>query len=163
MNYGNPDCHVIEAACGHANGIAKLNRYNEDGLSSSLGEPTAESKRLYTNADLSFQGSVRVDVINACEWLRDRGLDGIETLLIDAQGMDLTILKTFAEWLEVSRIKTIQAEADGDGKTMYSGTGDNSEAGFDEFMSQFRQYDKSKIPGRVAWNPDLVWKLNDLG
>jgi len=163
MNYGNPDCHIIEAACGSVNGISVLNRYNEDGLSSSLGEPTEESRQLYSNADLSLQGSIRVDVINAYEWLKARGLDGIETLLVDAQGMDLTILKTFEDWINRSMIRVIQCEADGEGKTMYHGTGDNSEAGFDEFMSRFPQYEKSKVPGRVSWNPDLKWTLNDRG
>lgn len=160
MNYGNPAVHVIEAACGAAEGFAVLRRYNEDGLSSSLGETTDEAKRLYANADLSLQGTIRVDVINACEWLQDRGRFGIETLLVDAQGMDLTILKTFAGWLERSMIRMIQCEADGDGATMYFGIGDNSEAGFDEFMATFPQYQKTKRVGCVTWNPDIQWRLN---
>ena len=80
--------------------------------------------------------------------------------MIDAQGMDLTILKTFAEWLSRSAIRMIQCEADGQGKRMYDGLGDNSEEGFDVFMLQFPQYTKRKLTGRVAWNPDIVWELN---
>jgi FkbM family methyltransferase len=159
-NYGNPSVHVIEAACGSAEGFAVLNRYNSDGVSSSIGEPTDESKQLYKSVDLSLQGSINVDVINACKWLEERGLDTIETLLIDAQGMDLIILKTFTEWLSRSAIRMIQCEADGQGKQMYAGLGDNSEEGFNVFMSQFPQYTKRKLTGRVAWNPDIVWELN---
>jgi FkbM family methyltransferase len=158
-NYGNPNVHVIEAACGAAEGFAVLNRYNSDGVSSSIGEPTEESKQLYKRVDLSLQGSINVDVIDACKWLEERGLDSIETLLIDAQGMDLTILKTFTQWLSRSSIRMIQCEADGQGKQMYDGLGDNSEEGFDAFMWQFPQYKKRKLTGRVAWNPDIVWEL----
>jgi FkbM family methyltransferase len=158
-NYGNPKVHVIEAACGAAECFAVLNRYNSDGVSSSIGEPTEESKQLYKSVDLSLQGSINVDVIDACKWLEERGLDSIETLLIDAQGMDLTILRTFTQWLSRSSIRMIQCEADGQGKQMYAGLGDNSEEGFDAFMSQFPQYNKRKLTGRVAWNPDIVWEL----
>ena len=158
-NYGNPNVHVIEAACGAEEGLATFNRYNKDGLSSSIGSPTAESKQLYCGVDLSLQGSITVDVINACKWLEARGLDSIETLLVDAQGMDLTILKTFASWLNRSAIRVIQCEADGKGKRMYDGVGDNSEEGFDRFMSQFPQYQKRKLAGRVTWNPDIVWEV----
>lgn len=56
-------------------------------------------------------------------------------------------------------IRVIQCEADGQGATMYTGTGDNSEAGFDAFMKPFTQYAKRKLPHRVAWNPDIVWEL----
>jgi FkbM family methyltransferase len=159
-NYGNPNVHVIEAACGAEEGFSVLNRYNSDGVSSSIGEPTEEAKQLYSGVDFSLQGTIKVDVIDACKWLEERGLESIETLIIDAQGMDLTILKTFADWLGRSAIRFIQCEADGQGKQMYDGVGDNSDEGFDLFMSQFPQYKKRQRVGCVAWNPDIVWELS---
>jgi hypothetical protein len=85
----------------------------------------------------------------------------IDFLLIDAQGMDFTILKTVEPWLAESRVKLIQLESDGKGFRHYNGLPDNSEEAILEWMKQYPQYAVSRIEGRMVEQPDLVFELKE--
>jgi FkbM family methyltransferase len=154
---------VVKAACAEKIGYADFQVYNRNGLSSSIGTMTAQATVRYRNYDLSLVEKLRVRTVNLCEFLQDYDqasecvTNELETLMIDAQGMDLTVLKTMKPFLERYAIKTIQCEADGLGFTHYDGLPSNSEADFMDFMSQFPQYEFSKVEGRNDFNPDLRW------
>ena len=154
-----PGVTIIQAACGLENEKANFNVYNENGASSSLGTCTSEAQSLYDGYDLSRQAVIEVNVINLGDWLTRNGIERIDTLVTDAQGMDLTIAKTIESWFSRSLVGTAQFESDGGGFRMYDGLPDNSEEGFDAFFAEYPQYQKSKLPDRVPWNPDLVWTL----
>ncbi len=151
---------VVQAACGLEVGKAKFNVYNQNGLSSSLGTVTKESADKYAAFDLSLQGVREVDVVNLHDALKfTYTVDAIKTLRIDAQGMDLTILKTLEPFLERYAIEDIECEADGDGFKNYEGLPDNSVSGFKKFMEAFPRYEFSFVPERNDFNPDLKWVL----
>jgi FkbM family methyltransferase len=150
---------VIPKACGAEAGIASFNRYNVRGLSSSMGTVSAEMAERYSNFDFTLQETTTVEVVNLYNWLKHYGVESIDNLSIDAQGMDLTILKTLEPMIAASKIDYIMAEADGDGVKLYDGLPDNSVEGFMEFMGKFPQYKFAKIPNRVSFNPDLSWEL----
>lgn len=150
--------HIIQAACGLVNGTAKMTIYN-GGLSSSLGECTQQARETYSQFDLSAQGEIEVDVVNLSEFLEANGVSEIETLLIDAQGMDLAILGTMQKWLESGRIKTVICEADQDGFRHYNNLPDNSVSGFMAFMSKFQYRFNSELTNLTLCQPDLRWDL----
>lgn len=152
--------HVVEAACGDVEGKAKLTVYNHNGVSSSLGKCTNQARQMYQGVDLLEQDEVEVDVINLCTFMQLAGVQQIETLLIDAQGMDLAILKTMRPYLERRAIRRIIHECDGYGFRHYDGLPDNSMAGAVEFMEQFECYGSpSFMPHRNEFNFDLLWEL----
>ena len=109
--------------------------------------------------DLSLKGTIDVQVIHLGFILQMIGVDVIDFLLIDAQGMDFTILKTIGPWLTESRVKLIQMEAEGKGFRHYDGLPDNAEESIVEWMRQFPQYVASKLPGKLEEQPDLVFEL----
>ena len=150
---------VIQAACGADEGLFDLTIYNEMGLSSSLGKMTQQAKDSFSDFDLEEREIIKVNVWNLLEWLEANGIETIETLVIDAQGMDLTILKTLSPLIETGAIQNIQCEADGVGFTHYEGLPSNSETEFQEFMSQFGWYTGDRADGRLNIQPDLIWKL----
>jgi FkbM family methyltransferase len=150
---------VIEAACSDAFQTADFNIYNESGLSSSLGTMSADAVALYGDYDLSLKQTTTVQVVNLGYMLRLFGIQQIDFLLIDAQGMDFTILKTVEPWIKQSRISLIQLEAEGVGFRHYEGLPDNSEELIVEWMSRFPQYAMSKLKGRLPEQPDLVFEL----
>ena len=150
---------VFEAACGAACGTSEFRQYNMHGLSSSLGTMTGEACAVYSGYDLSLQGTIEVQVLHLGLMLQLLGVAAIDFLLIDAQGMDFTILKTVEPWIASSAVTLIQLEADGEGFRHYDGLPDNSEAAIIDWMSQFSQYELSRIPERLKQQPDLVFEL----
>lgn len=155
-----PELIVFQAACGDYFETQTLNVYNRNGLSSSLGSMTADAVRLYgSRYDLSLQSTERVHVVNLGAMLEMLIVVTIDDLIVDAQGMDFTILKTVETWVSLSRIKRIQMEADGKGFQHYDGLPDNSEASILEWMKFYPQYEVSRLPGRLNEQPDLVFEL----
>jgi hypothetical protein len=151
---------VFQAACGDYFETKTLNVYNRNGLSSSLGSMTADAVELYgSRYDLSLQSTEYVRVVNLGAMLEMLIAVTIDDLIIDAQGMDFTILKTVESWVRSSRIKRIQLEADGCGFRHYDGLPDNSEASILEWMSFYPQYEASRLPERLKEQPDLVFEL----
>lgn len=148
--------NIINAACGEYEGQEAFHVYNKNGLSSSLGTVTEQAKRVFANADLSLQTTIKVDVINLHAWLVARDIDYIDRLIIDAQGMDLAILKTLEPMLSTGRVRMVTAEADGTGFRHYDGTPDNSVSGHVELM---RSCGFARLPGSLnAKHPNLEWE-----
>lgn len=157
-----PGVIVIQAACGVAFSNAAFNCYNMNGLSSSLGTMSADAVQLYGgDYDLSLTNVIDVQVLHLGFMLQIMGVETIDLLFIDAQGMDFTILKTVEPWLTESRLGKVQLEADGMGFAHYDGLPDNSEDGIVEWMQQFPQYNISCLAGRRKEQPDLLLQLNN--
>jgi FkbM family methyltransferase len=156
-----PKAIVIEAACGEEHGKCVFNLYNTDGLSSSLGNITAQAEGTWRNVDFSNTTPIHVQVVRLDHVLQMLGVTQIDCLVIDAQGMDFAILKTLEPMINNGMIGYIQLEADGAGCCHYTGTPDNSEAAILQWMSQFEQYEASRLPGRMVEQPDLVFTLKE--
>ena len=151
---------VFEAACGEAWETTTFNIYNTNGLSSSLGEMTQQAKEVFANHDLSLINTSQVYVVNLGTIIDMMGIKFIDCLMIDAQGMDFTVLKTLHWMIEASAIGYIQLEADGPGYRHYTGTPDNSEAAIVRWMGKYPQYRADRLPNRKVEHPDLVFTLN---
>lgn len=151
--------HVIEAACGQENGKSTLTVYNTKGVSSSLGFCTEQSRKLYSQVDWTPAEQIEVDVVHLGDFLSRHGVKEIETLLIDAQGMDVAILRTLENYLRASKIKRIIHEVDGDGYRMYDGLPDNSISAAVAFMDGIGNYNGQMLPNRNHWNFDIEWTL----
>lgn len=152
--------HVVEAACGETEGRATLTVYNEHGVSSSLGRCTEQARERYAQADLREQGQIEVDVINLCKFMQMANVREIETLMVDAQGMDLAILKTMRPYFERRAVRRVIHEVDGDGFRHYDGTPDNSLCGAMEYMGSLG-YRPQVLPERNDFNFDLEWRLDE--
>ena len=151
--------HVIEAACGEETCRAKMRVYNEHGVSSSLGTCTEQARQMYPQADLTEQAEIEVQVINLCNFMQHAGVNQIETLVTDAQGMDLAILKTMEPYLRKRAIRRVVHEIDGDGFKHYDGLPDNSLSAAVAYMEQFGCYQPSRLPDRNDFNFDIEWRL----
>jgi FkbM family methyltransferase len=150
---------VFEAACGERWETRSFNIYNTNGLSSSLGEVTQQAKDVFFDHDLSLVSTAQVYVVNLGAILDMLSVKFIDCLMIDAQGMDFTILKTLHWMIESSSIGFIQLEADGLGYCHYTGTPDNSEAAVIKWMEKFPQYEARRQPDRLTAQPDLIFAL----
>lgn len=125
---------VVQAACFTDNQPRALSVYNKAGLSSSLGTITAQAVEHYKDrADLHLQQRRQVSCVN----LRDYMPMWLDNLVIDAQGADLTILKTIELWIQEKRIGYIRAECDPPGFRHYEGLPDNSREAMVEYLSGF--------------------------
>ena len=148
--------NIIQAACGEKDGQAAFNIYNRNGLSSSLGIITGQAVKRFERFDLTIQGSISVDVINLYEWLKRKSITVIDRLIIDAQGMDLAILKTLEPMLKTGSIKRVTAEADGVGFRHYDGVPDN---GIESHLTFMRACGFARLPnGGAAIHPNLEWE-----
>lgn len=152
--------HVVQAACGEVEGTQKLTVYNHCGVSSSLGVCTEQARQMYPQADLTARESIDVQVINLCSFLEWAGVQRVETLMTDAQGMDLTILKTMRPFFERRSVRRVIHEIDVDGFKHYSGLPDNSLSGAVQYMEQFGGYHPYRMPDRNNFNFDLEWRLS---
>ena len=150
---------VIQAACGEADGFQTFHRYN-NGLSSSLFEVTPEAQELFSRADLSGDGSMNVMTLHLGNWLDRNSVGFIDTLILDAQGSDLTILRTMGRRLSNGGVGVIRTEADDYGFQHYNGP-DNSLDEQIKFLSPFG-YTPSIVSGTVDFHPDVIWqRVND--
>ena len=155
-SYRDKSIRVINAACHTEAGTRPFNLYNVNGLSSSLGTITEESVAAYSKFDLSLIDTIEVN----CTVLSDYLPLWLDTLIIDAQGADLDILRTVEAWLAGGRIGTIQIECDGDEFRNYDGLGDNSQASLLAYMERF-PYSATRVPNKVKHNPDWVFAANE--
>lgn len=151
--------HVIEAACGTEDGEAVLTVYNKRGESSSLGKCSKQATEAFSGVDWKEYGQVPVKVVNLCNFMQYVGCEQIETLLIDAQGMDLAILKTMQPYLERRAVRRVIHEIDANGFQHYDGLPDNSIFGAIAFMERIGGYAMRRIPDRNSLNFDLEWNL----
>lgn len=136
---------VVNAACWSESGTKDFNLYNTNGLSSSLGEITPEAVEHYSpKYDLSLIATIKVRTVNLADYMPA----WVDTLVIDAQGADLTILKTIQWWLQNGRIGSMNVECDHEFQN-YSGMPGNS---FEEqklYLDQFPQY-------KIDFQPESV-------
>jgi hypothetical protein len=94
-------------------------------------------------------------------WLTKHDIIEIETLKIDAQGFDLSILRTVEPWLERGAIRVIQCEADGEGFRHYDNTPGNDAADIRRLFAQYDHYKEVPLIGFCDFHPDLRFELND--
>lgn len=138
---------VIEAAVYSDDRPRVLSLYN-NGLSSTLGEPSEFHKESYPNVNWKKTGERKVRCVKLGDYLPLR----LTTLIIDTQGCDFEILKSIEPWLSNGRISSICSEADGLAP-MHVGLPDNSADSLLGFMDQF-DYTCRKIPGKLKCSPD---------
>jgi FkbM family methyltransferase len=151
--------HVVEAACGTEDGEAVLTVYNKRGESSSLGKCSKQATEAFCGVDWQEYRQVPVKVINLCSFMQYVQCGQIETLLIDAQGMDLEILKTMRPYLKRRAIQRVIHEIDADGFRHYDGLPDNSLSAAVEFMQSMGGYEMKRVANRNALNFDIEWTL----
>ena len=135
--FGSDDgVELVEAACGQSAYRAPLHIYGEVGMCSSLGVMAGGASERYPDWDLSAGGTAYVDVVHLGDWLAILGIDRVDMLIIDAQGMDLAILDTVRPMLERGAIGKVQCEVFADGFTHYDGLPDNSKKAHRAFFSE---------------------------
>lgn len=161
----HPGATVIAKACGSVEGEQDFHVINEQGLSSSFGVPTEQAKVHYATNDLTISETIRVPVVHLGNELECFGVVLIDHLRIDAQGMDLEILKTVEPWLRRHDITTARTEADAPGFQHYEGM-ENSTAAQLEYMSQWDYI--GQVPTKNEYggewiHGDVNWRVNQPG
>jgi FkbM family methyltransferase len=150
-----PGATVVEAACSDAKGTATLRTYNRQGLSSSLYEVTDQARQKFGFVDWDKTETVEVDTVNLGDWLDENGIGEIKMMIVDAQGMDLRILKTVEQRLKDKTIGMLQTECDDQGFQHYQDS-DNSLKSQREFMEPLG-YRPSRLTSTVTFHPDVLW------
>jgi len=81
---------------------------------------------------------VKVRSVNYPAYLQSKGIEQIDTLITDAQGADLTILKTFEAYLRSQKIGSITLELEDARKgKIYPDLPDNTVQSAAEYLKQF--------------------------
>jgi len=155
---GYQSVEIVEAAVGPANGEMMLYLYGPYGGSASVLPLTREAAAAY-NLDLDAP-AVRVRAIRLDEELRRRGVDTIDTLVTDAQGMDLAVLEQLRPWLERG-IQHIQCEVDALGFTCYQSERGNAVEGFDAFFASL-SLPYCRVTEVNGSHIDCVWELQEV-
>jgi FkbM family methyltransferase len=151
--------HIIEAACGEVEGESVLTVYNKRGESSSLGKCSRQAEAVFAGVDWTEHRQIDVKVVNLCKFMEHVKCERIETLMIDAQGMDLAILKTMRPYLEARLVNRIIHEIDADGFNHYVGVPDNSFSSACAFMNEVGGYTLKEMPEVCKMNFDVEWVL----
>ena len=118
-------------------GTVEFHISNDHGVSSSLHRPNdsyhahRERKRL----PRIEMNEVRVPAINLDAYLKEQGIDRITDYISDAEGMDLSILKTIRGLVSEGRIDRITCEVNKDRtRDIYVDAPDNSKESFMELL-----------------------------
>ncbi len=164
----HPHLRMFNAACGAEEGTRPFNVINYHGVSSSLGIPTQQAAEHYPHSDMSITKTIDVRVVNLGSVLTQCWVTHIDHLRIDAQGMDLEILKSVERWLRTHDIDTLRTEADAEGFQHYEGMENSAQAQL-EYMKQFdyigrvpkhNEYGGQWVHGNIDWrvnNSQIEW------
>lgn len=156
---------VFGALCDKDTGHIEFNIMKKWDASSSMGTFNPEFHHMKDpNSVLYNTGikKVKVPCINLSEYLKRRGIEKIDLLVTDLQGMDLTVLKTMESWIKEKRIVKIQCEVEKDDKpNIYDGLGSNKMKDFMELLSE--NYDLIAYHTvNDWWEGDGVWRLKGV-
>jgi len=146
---------IICAACGVTEGIQEFHTYNCNGVSSSFGKVTQEARDKFKTVDWNDTTTREVNVVNLGKLLDAFEIEKVDRLIIDAQGMDLTILKTIETQLKRHDIKSLQTEAD-NGFQHYEDL-DNRLENQESFMESCGYQLVSK--SQADFHPDVEWAI----
>ena len=111
---------LVNAACSDIEGKTKL-YVTPNRVSTSLSYASEEEKSMegFTQHTLKV---LDVNVINLSKFLKNKGVSVIDFYYSDAQGSDLTILKTIKEdYVDTKKINQMFIETHGNGVGMYEG------------------------------------------
>lgn len=161
-NYSNQKNLILnECACYLNTGKHTL-YVTENRVSTSLGDvdtSTFETIGFHSGGKPPIK-TVEVNTVNLYDYLKLNRINEIDFLLTDAQGSDLTILKTIQPYIEQKKIKKLFCETHNDGKSLYVGM-DNSFSGFKELLSENYEIDYYNFGGDYRTN-DYVIQENDI-
>jgi FkbM family methyltransferase len=149
------NAELVEAAVASLEGEATLRLYGHDGGSSSLAVMNPEMRKTldphWAPGHLDEHGQVKVRTVYLPDFLRERGVEYIDSLVLDVQGYDLAVLRTMHEWLREARIGILQVEIDHDDVSHYKGAPPN---GYTEMMRFMKD-----MPYRKTQGPDALWSF----
>jgi len=130
--------------------------------SSSLGNPNPQFPHMKSGL-LMAQKKIKVPTINLYDFCRSSGIEEIDTLITDLQGIDLTVLKTMRDFITQGRIREIQSEVEPDyTPPIYLDIPPNKFSGFEQLLAE--KYDVLWIdpdPRQTegAWEMDVRWRV----
>lgn len=155
---GYRNVEIIEAAVADVDGgTASLRLYGPHGGSASVLELTREAAAAY-QLDLASP-AVEVRTVRLDEELRRRGVETIDTLVTDAQGMDLAVLAQIRPWLERG-IRHVQCEVDALGFRCYQSELGNAVEDFDAFFASLA-LPYCRVTEVRGSHIDCVWELQE--
>ena len=156
---------IHNKAVGVEKGSMTFHVYGHDGGSGSVGEMNPEAVKVighcWPKGHLDLHGEYNVEVVNLCDFCFEAGIDFIDVLVLDVQGMDVSVLETMEPYLVTGSISKIQLEVDSDTTSHYLGTPDNSISRVQKFMAKFRGY-KQTVGPTENWVPDQDHLQADL-
>ena len=156
--HGYKGVEIVEAAVSPANGEMMLYLYGPHGGSASVLQITRESAAAFQlDPDAP---AVRVRAIRLDEELQRRGVETIDTLVTDAQGMDLEVLVQLRPWLERG-IRHIQCEVDALGFRCYWSERGNAIEDFDRFFASL-PLPYCRVTEVCGSHIDCVWELEEM-
>jgi len=118
------------------------------------------------NQEVEVDRKIQVKVVNLYEWVQQKDIGHIRTLVTDLQGMDFTVLNTMRPMFEKGLIEVVRSETEYDDcETAYPELPSNKRALFDDFFKDL-PYEQITGPLPGAWNfkkmgthQDITWRL----
>lgn len=130
-----PHVEVVEAACvgpGEATGVPGggrvLNVYGSCDGCSSFGSVAPDAVNEWPDNDWELSRSLTVPVVDLGLFLISRGVQAVDTLVIDAQGTDVSVVASVFPFFAAGKVRVLQLELDGPGFRHYDGLPSNRAA-----------------------------------
>lgn len=147
---------LINAACSTEDGEANF-YITGNRVASSLGDGSKDFKD-YHGYNASVIKEITVKTINLAKYLESEGVEYIDLYFSDAQGSDLSILKTMKGFIAGGKIGELFIETHADGHFLYEGL-DNQLSGFKEILSDnydFIHASLGAFNGKIVTEENLV-------
>tara|TARA_R100000908_G_scaffold48267_1_gene23996 strand:+ start:4193 stop:4828 length:636 start_codon:yes stop_codon:yes gene_type:complete len=137
--------NLVNAACSENKGKAKF-FITPNRVSSSLSiVSTSTHEEDHPQRDYR---EIEVNTINLLEYLKEHNVEYIDYYMSDAQGSDLTILKTIKPYIDNKKIGKMFIETHGDGLYIYDNLNNQFE-GFKELLSANYKFEYASL-GRLG-------------
>lgn len=151
----DPSIEIVHGALTETNEAVTFNILDAD-AASSVGT-LSESYKQQHQRFFEVVESIEVPSYHLGEFLAERGIHRVDTLITDVQGFDLAVLKTVSSLIRARAIRTITCEVEQDAiPPSYENVPSNKEKEFFEFLAD--DYQLVKRRGEDGWSfNDLTW------
>lgn len=152
---GHRHVEMVHGALAESDGSVTFHIHDFD-AASSIGV-LSESYKQRHNRHFEIVESVDVPCYHLGNFLHERGIHEIDTLVTDIQGFDLAVLKTLDPWIRNQAIRAIKSEVEQDQiPQSYEDIPGNKEKDFLEFLGD--DYELIHRRGEPGWSfNDLTW------
>ena len=138
---------------------------NDSSSCGKISDKFIEHWKGFKGETLSVERMVDVECVNLYEWCQENGIDHVDYLITDLQGLDLTVLRTMEPMLRTGGIRKVECETEADDMipSSYPDLPPCKFSDFKQFFAELPYRQTTSFTESWSWRDgvhrDLIWEF----